>query len=204
MSLTFTASFQAPTAHVVTCGCDAATALAVRYASYEAACTALPAPGTPAGRALEGCEMPDICPDYPLHVQGVDEGGDAPEVDLNDLNAVALLDLLGLPRGEDLAGELVASGRAVWPDEDQAAPEEHGPAIPIPAVDAYGQLPAGDFLGRVLIALALTPQDAGREGYWTGRHFRGGRTAGHLQLRLHELHALALWCAEHGREVAWS
>jgi hypothetical protein len=70
--------------------------------------------------------------------------------------------------------------------------------------EAWGQLPADHFLGRVLVALAVAPQDPGVPWTHSGRHHGGGRAAGHLQRRLLELHDLAQWCARNGRAVAWS
>ncbi|MET8768807.1 hypothetical protein [Streptomyces sp. NPDC004658] len=70
--------------------------------------------------------------------------------------------------------------------------------------DAWGQMAADLFLGRVLIALALTPEDPGVPWTQSGRHYDGGRSAGYLRRRLLDLHALAEWCAAHGREVSWA
>lgn len=70
--------------------------------------------------------------------------------------------------------------------------------------DAWGQMAADLFLGRVLIALALAPEDPGAPWTQSGRHYDGGRSAGYLQRRLLDLHDLAQWCAAHGREVAWA
>jgi hypothetical protein len=70
--------------------------------------------------------------------------------------------------------------------------------------EAWGQLPADLFLGRVLVALAVAPQDPGAPWTHSGRHHGGGRAARHLQRRLLELHDLAQWCARNGRAIAWS
>lgn len=193
MSLSFTVSHQEPTSYVVTCGCDAATARATPCASYAAACTAAAATKQP----LAGCSWPEICADYPLHVYGLDPRGAAPEVNVHNLTAVRLLDLLGLPRFAEPAAEHSASPT---PEPDTA---REGMAIEVVVLDAYGQMPAEEFLGRVLLALALTPRDCGTDGYWSGRSHRGGRAPGRLQQLLAELHALAEWCAANGGEVAW-
>ena len=82
-----------------------------------------------------------------------------------------------------------------------------------------GSVPAEDFLGRVLVALAVSPADEGmpsfqlapgdsagvfgtvREG---GPVFiQGARRPGYLQERLAQLHELALWAVEHGAEVTF-
>ncbi|MFE1478596.1 hypothetical protein ACFW6N_32690 [Streptomyces cyaneofuscatus] len=201
MSVTFTADWRPAGHFVVSCGCERATALAPRHDTYEEALAALPATGS--RDPLPGCAMPDICPDYPLYVHDVDSDGDIPEVNLSEPNAVRLAELLGLlapePSGADTTPALSATAR-----EDRslpgAAPDTTGPWHA--ACDA-GRLPAGDFLGRVLVALALTPEDSGVDGYWSGRIHMGGRRAGYLQRRLAELRDLAQWCADHGRDVTW-
>ncbi|MFR9675869.1 hypothetical protein [Streptomyces sp. TR02-1] len=69
--------------------------------------------------------------------------------------------------------------------------------------DACGEIPADDLLGRVLVALALTPEDAGTPTL-TDRNFTYvGRSAGRLQLHLESLHELAMWCRRRGRTVVW-
>ncbi|MFJ6354803.1 hypothetical protein ACIQKB_35770 [Streptomyces sp. NPDC092046] len=59
----------------------------------------------------------------------------------------------------------------------------------------YGELAgdaeAEDFLGRVLVALALTPEDAGRPATAEGRFVDCGRREGYVQERLEELRELA-------------
>ncbi|MFE7485137.1 hypothetical protein [Streptomyces sp. NPDC057552] len=184
MSVTFTADWRPATQFAVTCGCERATALAVPHDTYEAASVEALSAG-PVHNALPGCAMPEICPEYPLHVHDVDPGGEfAPEVNLSERNASLLTDLLGFTAPE-------TTGAPRPPRLDDG-----------PAGDA-GQLPAVDFLGRVLVALALAPEDEGLDGYWDGRHHLGDRRAGYLQLRLAELRDLAQWCVDRGRNVAW-
>ncbi|MEY9839440.1 hypothetical protein [Streptacidiphilus sp. EB103A] len=182
MSVVFTAEFVPARAFAATCGCPQATALAPDHPTFEAADAAAQAANLLPRTALPGCDLADICPDYPLRAEAVDPDA-APVVDVHNRNAERLLELLGLE------GELEAAGA-------------RSPAAP-PAPDRFGEMDAEAFLGRALMALALTPEDAGSEGTWRGRVFTGGRSAGHLQRRLRELHDLAQWCATRGRTVTW-
>lgn len=83
--------------------------------------------------------------------------------------------------------------------------------------DWCGDMPAEDFLGRVLMALAVAPADPGMPSYellpgdadrpaWAGEAtvIQGARPAGYLQERLTQLHALAVWALENGKIIAWS
>ncbi|MFD9047753.1 hypothetical protein, partial [Streptomyces zaomyceticus] len=53
-----------------------------------------------------------------------------------------------------------------------------------------GEVGARDFLGRVLMALALEPEDAGRPSSVEGRVVDCGRPVGYVQARLEELRVL--------------
>ena len=76
-----------------------------------------------------------------------------------------------------------------------------------PAEDALGgEVSAGEFLGRVLLALAVEPDDAGMPGCEApdhGRFIECGRLPGYLQDRLRDLHELAEWCQERSSTVTW-
>ncbi|MER0477129.1 hypothetical protein ABR737_01945 [Streptomyces sp. Edi2] len=195
MSVTFTAAHRPASRFAASCGCARATEFAARHRTYEAALAEVLA--APLERdAMPGCEMPDICPQYPLMVHDVDPDGDVPEVNVSAHNAVRLADLLGFAAVE-LAGPAAAPGTTRYEGDTTS-----GTGTDSAAGDA-GQIPAGDFLGRVLLALSLTPEDAGVDGYWSGRVHLGGRSAGYLQRRLLELHDLAQWCASRGRDVVW-
>lgn len=188
MSVTFTADRRPATQFAVTCGCERATALAARHDTYEEASAEALSAG-PARRALPGCAMPDICPEYPLYVHDVDPDGEfTPEVNMSERNAALLAGLLGFAVSEKTG----AAQTPLSPARDGVGSDR----------DA-GQLPAEDSLGRVLVALALTTEDEGVDGYWHGRIHLGGRRAGYLQMRLAELRDLAQWCADRGRDVAW-
>ena len=68
-----------------------------------------------------------------------------------------------------------------------------------------GSLPAEDFLGRVLVALAVQPSDEGIPTHEvpTGgvRWIECGRRPGYIQDRLAQLHELAEWAVAHGAVV---
>lgn len=70
-----------------------------------------------------------------------------------------------------------------------------------------GSTTAEDFLGRVLMALAITPADEGMPSYevpGTGaRMIEGARNPGYVQERLGQLHTLALWAVENDAEITW-
>ncbi|MEU3708368.1 hypothetical protein AB0E82_39530 [Streptomyces anulatus] len=62
---------------------------------------------------------------------------------------------------------------------------------------------AESFLGRVLIALAVDPVDAGRPATAKGRLIDCGRPQGYVQERLGELRALAEFARERRLDVVW-
>lgn len=68
-----------------------------------------------------------------------------------------------------------------------------------------GSLPAQDFLGRVLLALAIQPADEGIPAHEvpTGgvRWVECGRSEGYLQERLGQLRELADWAVAHDAEI---
>lgn len=74
--------------------------------------------------------------------------------------------------------------------------------------DWCGDLPAGDFMGRVLLALAISPADEGMPSFEHAgpgaRMIEGARRAGYLQERLGQLRDLAEWATAHGADVWWS
>lgn len=78
-------------------------------------------------------------------------------------------------------------------------------SLGLPTDDLSGGLPADDFLGRVLMALAIAPEDEGRPGYQVAeRLFDCGRRPGYLQDQLGALRELAEQCTPLGAEVAWA
>lgn len=70
--------------------------------------------------------------------------------------------------------------------------------------EPYGEEDAEFFLGRVLLALAVAPADAGLPATGTDTRFIDcGRPAGYVQMRLEELHALAQYAATAGLLITW-
>ncbi|WP_435058500.1 hypothetical protein [Streptomyces sp. bgisy060] len=201
MTITFTAAHRPPVGYAVSCGCPAATWRAPRYGDYQDARAAAERASAARTRPpLPGCGLPEVCPEYPLYAEEVDPDGEVPWVEFSNINAVGVLEALGLPLRtgpEDAACDVLEDGLPL--DESDGA----GTVIPIAVVDAYGELAADAFRGRVLTALGLAPDDPGRPDVRLGRTLLLGRPAGYLQRRLRELYDLADWCAAHGRDVAW-
>ncbi|TQK49869.1 hypothetical protein FBY35_0145 [Streptomyces sp. SLBN-118] len=69
--------------------------------------------------------------------------------------------------------------------------------------EPYGDEDARLFLGRVLLALALNPEDAGRPAVVDGRFTDCGRAPGYVQSRLNELRELAQYAHARGLRVTW-
>lgn len=75
--------------------------------------------------------------------------------------------------------------------------------------DMYtGSCDAEDFAGRVMLALALTPEDAGVPATTTVLSngptvIDGGRSAGYLQHRLEQLSELAALARTHNAPISW-
>lgn len=75
--------------------------------------------------------------------------------------------------------------------------------------DLFGNCPAHDFLGRVLMAVAISPKDEGvplheeltRRG---ARSINAGRAPGYLQDRLGELRSLAECAIQKKLQVVWA
>lgn len=84
--------------------------------------------------------------------------------------------------------------------------ESLGFAEDVAAGDLCGTVPAQDFLGRVLAALALSPGDEGVPAHTVGsdRFIDCGRRPGYLQDRLAGLHELALAAQFRDLSVTWA
>lgn len=63
--------------------------------------------------------------------------------------------------------------------------------------------PADDFLGRVLMALAVNPADPGLPAIEEGNVIDCGRRPGYLEDRLGQLRDVAAWAAAHRKVVMW-
>lgn len=70
--------------------------------------------------------------------------------------------------------------------------------------EMLGECTAQDFLGRVLVALAVEPEDAGMPSYESSPNwFECARPEGYVQRHLENLRKLAEFCIENGMLVAW-
>lgn len=78
---------------------------------------------------------------------------------------------------------------------------------PEDAYDMWGEADAADFLGRVLLALALldvTTDDVHGKPAVTERNWTDcGRRHGYLAEKLAELHEVGQWAAAHHTQVVW-
>lgn len=106
------------------------------------------------------------------------ESDPAPDLNVSNTNAMHLLELLGLPSEQDEWGSL------------------------------SGATSAEDFLGRVLLAQAVSPADAGvaatsEVGEGGATLIDMGRPAGYSEDRLTSLRELADFAVDRGRTVQW-
>lgn len=172
------------------------------YATYDEATQAL-LDHRDSGSRLPGCTDPEFmetCGDEYIDLLTEDFflDGLSPEeeygVNVSNVNARALLDLLGLAQRTP----------------DPESPEEIDPGfVSDQECDLYGSEDGAAFLGRVLTALALTPPDAGvpwteSRGDGGGTMVSCGRRVGYFQDVLGNLHVLAQWCADNDRKVQWN
>lgn len=73
--------------------------------------------------------------------------------------------------------------------------------------EVCGDCSAADFLGRVLVAAALSPADEGMPAYTAAgnpRMVECGRRAGYIPAQLDQLRVVAEWAAAQGRDVQWA
>jgi hypothetical protein len=74
-----------------------------------------------------------------------------------------------------------------------------------PEGDLTGHRTAEQFLGAVLLAIAIAPADDGVPAYQVAPNFYDcGRHPGYTEERLGQLRALAEFCAAHGHLIAWA
>lgn len=98
----------------------------------------------------------------------------APELNVSNVNAVELLDMLGYMVGE--------------PFEERSC----------------GQLTAEEFAGCVLVADGLSVEDPGVPAVVEGNSVFCGRAPGYLNTRITDLRKLSEYALEHSYMVAWS
>lgn len=144
-----------------------------------------------------GCKDPELCRAYNLYPTAQLPWIDY-EINMTGQNAAFILEHLGL---------------VTRPVQDRIERAEHTPEDPFTAavldaavldVDLCGHATGQDFLGRVLIALALAPFDEGTPTLDAGRVVAFGRPEGYAQERLAQLRDLAEAAVRHGRTIAWS
>lgn len=115
-------------------------------------------------------ECSDVyCADYVCVEQAVP----APEVQMSNMNASELLDILGIRVGEDFSDRCT------------------------------GSLSAEDFLGRVLVAQGLNPEDAGVPSVTVGNMVDCGRPAGYTDAKLDAMREVAKYASERCLTVQW-
>jgi len=127
--------------------------------------------------------MPAITPDcgdpYCVEIKFIEPAVSEPEVNVSNINAAELLDNLGILVGEDFSERCL------------------------------GSIAAEDLRGRVLMALALLPEDEGMPAHQAGNTMFGlqvwtaPRPAGHTQNVLHRLLDVAEFALAQGRDVDW-
>ena len=96
-----------------------------------------------------------------------------PEINLANPNAREVLDILGILVDEE------------WSDR------------------CAGSMDADEFLGRVLMADAVQPFDAGRPAFQQGNQVDCGRAEGYLNARVSELREVAEYARAHQLQVCW-
>jgi hypothetical protein len=99
---------------------------------------------------------------------------DVPEVNVSNVNASVLLDVLGIQVGDLF--------------EDRCC----------------GWLPGEDFLGRVLVAASLSPVDTGIPAIRVGNVINCGRPEGYVNERLEMLRSVAEYAVAHRLGVSWA
>ena len=130
------------------------------------------------GVSLDGCTDED-CVIYGCTVETLTVGPEADEINVSSFNARPILEALGYIADGDNSDD-----------------------------GMVGSATAEEFMGRVLLALAVLPVSAERLSETTGGngtvtvHY-GGRPEGYVQDRLAQLHGLAQFAREHSRMVYW-
>lgn len=110
--------------------------------------------------------------------------------------------------GDDFCSAFPASIVAVLPyAEDVNVSNINARAIlevlGLDSTDLCGDLQAEDFLGRILVAQALNPVDAGVPAYADGSVVNCGRPEGYMDSQLIRLQAIAEHAAKHDQLIAW-
>ncbi|MBG0739012.1 hypothetical protein IV500_06195 [Paeniglutamicibacter antarcticus] len=178
MSITFSTEPSPITGFAFTCGHDNGRT-EHRFGSYEDARVflqgELDAHGYTGGLAV--CGDVDCCSFGLMHIEAI-ESDPAPDLNVTNVNARHLLELLGLDSESDEGGCL------------------------------SGSVSAEDFLGRVLLAQAVSPSDAGiparqETGLGGVTIVHMGRPVGYSEDRLAALRELADFAINRRRTIQW-
>lgn len=134
-----------------------------------------------AAAKIDLVELDCDCGDnFGYHANAVHEGVNSDEINVSNSNSVSILEVLGLMTQDDEFCDVCC-----------------------------GSMNAEDFLGRVLMALAVAPESAERVSEQTmfasgGMYVQCGRPAGYVQSKLLRLKEVAEFAIQHDREVIWS
>lgn len=142
---------------------------------------------------LETC-LDVMCHDYGGGIVEPVHAVDVPAVNVSNSNALFILGLLGYV---DTMGA----------DVEYLADTEHTPELVPECPEIAGEDTAEAFLGRVVMALALAPEDAGVPAYTVGggtNVIDCGRRPGYSQDVLTLLHDLAEIAHDHNWPVRWA
>lgn len=195
MSVTFSAAMNPIIGFDLQCVCDARYLAEGEPLMSYEVALATLATVKAANRGLANCEDDD-CFTYGIYTHAVEEGEVSPTLNMANGNSIAVLEALGLKSDEQSFEEVCCGG-----------------------------VTAEDFMGRVLMALAVAPVSAERptvvevnaaHANGLGAHEgavvvdRGptmihcGVGEGYVQDKLAALMDLATFCVEHNRDVVWS
>lgn len=160
-----------------------------QFATYEAASafTRAVREGT---AAVAGCRGEEYFCTEGAFTNACEAVGEVPETNLANGNAIDVLDVLGVNFRYE-------------PTPEEAENDFFG----IAGVELCGTLDAEDFMGRVLTALAISPESAEIPSHATmgaPNIIRGHREEGYVQNRLRELHEIAQFAIDHDRQVTWA
>lgn len=147
-------------------------------------------------RTVDGCvEEDEYCQDSAF-VESVDVLGELPEVNVSNTNARYILEILGIGGSkEDAFGDYPLDDDRLL-NEEQAFEEYE---------DLCGDRAAEDFLGRVLMGLAVAPVSAEVPAHAVGvpNFIDCGREEGYAQDVLNRLYVVAEFAQKNNRRVVW-
>lgn len=110
-------------------------------------------------------------------------------LNLSNGNAAMILRLLGYVNADNTAPSAQRTSGDLFTDSGE--------------VQMFGHDNAEQFLGRVLVALGLEPEDEGRPTITTGNFIECGTETGYKQKKLRALHDLATIAKERQTAISW-